>query len=208
MLNTSNSSVRSSKIYEQLILREQQWWQTRQHLVTLKQRQIFWYGDSSLMIWLLWQLLSYIVIAIVLMMLNKFLQIQLTLWQCVIVFGLQTLFFIMMLGLKSRLDSRLQYRIAKQDSQREQALNEMIILADDSILPDIHANTPLSLQHIYERYGSQLHRASLQYLLQKEIDAGRMILGSHKAPMQVLSPEFADNELIPYASKMIYKSVI
>ncbi|MBU5616648.1 hypothetical protein KPY62_05950 [Psychrobacter sp. TAE2020] len=208
MLNISSSSMQGSKVYKQLIRCEQQWWKTRQRLVILKERQLFWYGDNSLKMWLLWQLLSYIVIAIVLMMLSKLLQLHLTLWQGVMVFGLQTLFFVGMLVSKTKLSKHMQHNIDQQSLIREQALTEMNILASDSILPDIHANTPISLQHIYERYDAQLRRASLQRLLQIEVEAGRMMLGAQNLLVEILPPEFADNELIPYARKMVYTSTL
>lgn len=208
MLNISSSSMQGSKVYEQLIRCEQQWWKTRQRLVILKERQLFWYGDNSLQMWLLWQLLSYIVIAIVLMMLSKLLQLHLTLWQGVIVFGLQTLFFLVMLVSKTKLSKHMQHNIDQQSLIREQALTEMNILASDSILPDIHANAPISLQHIYERYDAQLRRASLQRLLQTEVEAGRMMLGAQNLLVEILPPDFADNELIPYARKMVYTSTL
>lgn len=207
-INSLDYSDNRAKFYHQLVQREQQWWRARQRLVILKQRQISWYGDNSLIMWLLCQVLSYVVVAIILMLVINLLQVQLALWHCVSVFGLQTLFFILLLVFKNHLAKRLQNRIHKQELAREQAFNEMAILASDSIFPDIHANAPISLQHIYERYGTQLRRASLQRLLQHEIDAGRMFLGQQSRHTQILPPEFDDNELIPYASKMIYKSVI
>ena len=84
----------------------------------------------------------------------------------------------------------------------------MVVLASDSIFPDIHANAPISLQHIHERYEAQLRLASLQCLLQKEIDAGRLFLGQQEIEARVLPPELADDELIPHAGNMVYRSLV
>lgn len=207
-LHSATHSDNRSKFYHQLLQREREWWQARQRLVILRQRQMLWYGDNSFMMWLLWSLISYIVVAIILMLLTNLFAIPLTLWQCASVFGLQTLFYMTLLVFKRRLATVLQQRIDKQKLLRDQAFDEMTILAGDSIFPDIHANAPISLQHIYERYGAQLRRSSLQRLLQKEVDAKRMIVGQYQTKSHVLPLGFADNELIPYASKIVYKSVI
>lgn len=204
----TNRSDRYAKCYKQLVQRERQWRRTRQRLIRLKQRQLVWFGNDSLIMWLLWQLVSYVVVAIVLMLTSKLLNIDLFLWQYIAIFGLQTLFLMIAFAFKGQLAKRLQHNIYAQELIREQVFNEMVILARDSIFPDIHANAPLSLQHIHERYGAQLRTISLQRLLQTEIEAGRLTLGQHQIKPQTLLPEFIDNELIPYASKMIYKSVI
>ena len=207
-VNHLNYSDNRAEFYEQLRLREREWLQARERLITLKEKQIFWFGDTSLIMWLLWQLISYVVVAILLMLANKFLQVHLTLGQCMIIFAVQTLLFIILFTLKGQLAERLQNSIDKEDLVREQALSEMNILAENSIFPDIHAHSPLSLKDIYERYETQLHIASLQHLLQQEVDAGRLILGHHQAGTKVLPPEFADNDLISHASQMIYKSLV
>lgn len=207
-MNTPIGSDRCDAVYQQLRKREQQWWKARQQLVVLKQRQIFWYGDNSIAMWLLWQLISYVVVATMLMLLNHLLNIRPTWWEYALVFGLQTLFFIVTFVFRNKLARRLQNKIYKANKVREQAFSEMVILANDSIFPDIHANTPISLQHIYERYEAQLRITSLQRLLQKEIDAGRLFLINHQTESQPLLTEFADNELIPYIGKLVYKSVI
>ncbi|WP_350562572.1 hypothetical protein [Psychrobacter sp. CAL346-MNA-CIBAN-0220] len=208
MPNFSNDNVHYSGFCEPLKRCEQQWWQARQRLITLRERQMFWFGDNSLIMWLMWQLVSYVVAAIAMMLLSKLLTMQLLLWQYMIVFGIQTLFFFIMLASKGRLANYIQSNINKEEMAGEQALNEMTILATDSIFPDIHASAPISLRHIYERYETELRLASLQCLLQKEINAGRLILGQHQLEAQVLPPELADDELTAHASEMIYKSVI
>ncbi|MEJ6070227.1 hypothetical protein MT378_20935, partial [Psychrobacter sp. 16-Bac2893] len=53
----------SLDVYKQLKQREQTWWKSRQQLTLLRERQMFWFGDNSFMMWLLWQLVSYIVVA-------------------------------------------------------------------------------------------------------------------------------------------------
>lgn len=208
MIDFFNENIRDSKFYEQLKLREQQWWQARQRLTMLRQRQMFWFGDNSLMMWLLWQLVSYVAMAIIFMLLSKLLAVQFYIWQYLLVLGVQTLFFITMLSCKGRLANHLQNNIDSVDMQREQALSEMTILAGDSIFPDIHANAPISLQQLYKRYEAQLRLVSLHCLLQKEIDAGRLLLGDNQIETQVLAPELADDELSPYADMMIYKSLL
>lgn len=204
----SNNSEQRTEFYKELQSREQQWWRARQRLVMLRERRMFWFGDNSLMMWLLWQLVSYVGVAIVLMLLNNLLQMSLPLWQYITVFGVQTLIFVIMFAFKERLANHLQSRINKADLMREQALNEMIVLASDSIFPDIHAHAPISLQHIHERYEAQLRLASLQCLLQKEVEAGRLLLSQQEISARVLPPELADDELTPYAGEMIYKSMI
>ncbi|WP_201558528.1 hypothetical protein [Psychrobacter sp. 72-O-c] len=204
----SNNSEQRTEFYKELQRREQQWWQARQRLVMLRERRMFWFGDNSFIMWLLWQLVSYVIVAIVLMLLSKLLHMTLPLWQYMVVFGIQTLIFITIFSSRGRLANHLQSRINKADFMCEQALNEMIVLASDSIFPDIHAHAPISLQHIHERYKAQLRLASLQCLLQKEVEAGRLLLSQHEISARVLPLELADVELTPYAGKMIYKSMI
>lgn len=206
--NDSNNNVQHTGFCEQLKQREQQWWQARQRLIALEERRMFWFGDNSLIMWLMWQLVSYVVVAIMLMLFSKLLNVQLYLWQYMTVFGIQTLLFVVMLASRGRLANHVQNNIDNADFVREQALNEMYILASDIILPAIHASAPISLQTIHERYKSHLKLASLQRLLQKEVDAGRLILGQHQIESEVLPPELADEALSPYADKMIYKSLV
>lgn len=204
----SNNNARRTSFYQELQRRERQWWQARHRLITLQERQLFWFGENSIIMWLLWQFVSYIVVAIVLMLVSKLFDVHLYLWQYMAVFGVQTLIFIMVFSAKGRLASQMQHNIHKADLLREQMLNEMVILASDSIFPDIHAHSPISLQHIHERYDAQLRLASLQCLLQKEIDVGRLLLSQREIEARILPPELADDELMPHAGDMIYKSLL
>lgn len=204
----SDNSERRTEFYKELQRREGQWWRARHRLITLQERQIFWFGENSLIMWLMWQLVTYVVVAIVLMLATKLLGVHLFFWQYMAVFCVQTLFFIVMFAIKGQLANRIQSDIDKADSVREQMLNEMVILASDSIFPDIHAHAPISLKHIHERYEAQLRLASLQCLLQKEIDAGRLLLSQSEIEARILPPELADVELSPYAGDMIYKSLL
>ena len=204
----SDNSERRTSFYQELQRREQQWWQARHRLLTLQERQMFWFGENSLIMWLMWQLVSYVVVALVLMLVSKLFEMDLYLWQYLTVFGVQTAFFILLFVMKGRLANVLQDNIRKADLVREQKLNEMVILASDSIFPDIHAHAPISLKHIHERYDAQLRLASLQCLLQKEIDAGRLLLSQREIEARILPPELADDELTPHADGMIYKSLL
>ena len=204
----SNNNARRTSFYQELQRRERQWWQARHRLITLQERQLFWFGENSVIMWLLWQFVSYIVVAIVLMLASKLFDVHLYLWQYIAVFGVQTLIFITIFSAKGRLANKMQHNIHKADLLREQMLNEMVILASDSIFPDIHAHAPISLQHIHERYDAQLRLASLQCLLQKEIDAGRLLLSQREIEARILPPELADAELTPHAGDMIYKSLL
>jgi len=206
--NISNNNVQHTGFCEQLKQREHQWWQARQRLIALEERWMFWFGDNSLIMWIMWQLVSYVVIAIVLMLLSNLLNVELYLWVYMTVFGVQTALFVMMLSSKGSLANRVQNRINNADFIREQALNEMYILASDTILPAIHASAPISLQTVHERYKSHLKLASLQRLLQKEVEAGRLILSQYQIEAEVLPPELADEALSPYADKMVYKSLV
>lgn len=187
---------------------EQEWWQARQRLITLKERRMFWFGDNSLIMWLLWQFVSYVIVAIVIMLISRIFDISLTLGQYSAIFLVQTIIFIAMFAIKGRLANRLQNSINEANIARAQALSEMVILAADSVFPDTHRIAPISLQQIYERYDGALRLASLQCLLQSEIDAGRLLLGEHQIEAQVLPPELADHELPTYADQMIYKSLV
>jgi uncharacterized membrane protein len=204
----SNDNAQYSEFYEQLKQREQQWWRACQRFTMLKERQMFLFGDNSLIMWLLWQFVSFVVVAILLMLMSKLLNISTPLWQYMAVLGFQIVFFVVMFSFKDQLANHLQSNINNTDLAREQALNEMVVLANDSIFPDIHAHTPISLQHIHDRYEAQLRLASLQCLLQKEVDAGRLLLGKNIIEARALPPELADDELTPYAGEMIYKSMI
>ncbi len=197
-----------TEFYQQLQKHEAHWWQTRQQLIRLKERHLFWFGDNSLIMWLLWQLVAYAVAALLLLSASKLFDAHVTLLQYLGVFAVQTLFFIVMMVFKGRLANRMQNSIEKADLAREQALNEMYILASDSIFPDIHSQSPISLKSIHERYDANLRLASLQCLLQREVDAGRLLLADHEIEAKVLPPEIADDELSPLAGAMVYKSLI
>ena len=95
--NDVDNSVTHVKLYELLQEREQCWWQTRQSLINLKERQVFWYGENSLMMWLMWQLVSYVLVAMALMLLSRFLDLSLPLWQYVGLFVIQTAIFVVIL---------------------------------------------------------------------------------------------------------------
>ena len=205
--NFDNSTLRA-ELYRQLKQREHHWWQACQHLIRLKERQMFWFGDNSFMMWLLWQLVSYVVVAMVLMSISKLLNISLPLWQYVALFVLQTLIFIIMLAFKGQLANNLQRRINKQELLREEALNEMTILAADSLYLDVHEKAPISLKALYEHYDAQFHLSSLQCLLKQEVDAGRLLLTEQQLEANILPPNLADDELNEHASEMIYKSII
>ena len=197
-----------AELYAQLKQREHVWWQARQQLTLLKERQMFWFGDNSFMMWLLWQLVSYVIVAMILMLLSKLLDISLPLWQYIGLFAIQTLIFIGMLYFKGRFASHLQSKINQADVLREELLNEMTILAADSLYRDVHAKAPISLRQIYEYYDGKFRLASLQRLLQKEVEAGRLILGQQQLKAQTLPLELADDELKENASEIIYKSIL
>ena len=195
-------------VYERLKQLEQAWWKTRKQLILLKERQMFWFGDNSFMMWLLWQFVSYIVVAMVLMLLSRLLEISLPLWQYIALFVIQTLIFVVMFSLKGRIARYLADKINREDLSREEMLNEMTILAADSLYRDVHARAPISLKQIYRFYDAQFRLASLHRLLQNEIDAGRLMYGEQKVDAGILPLELADDALKEYARGIIYKSLI
>ena len=195
-------------VYERLKQLEQAWWKTRKQLILLKERQMFWFGDNSFMMWLLWQFVSYIVVAMVLMLLSKLLDVSLPLWQYISLFVIQTLIFVIMFSLKGRIARYLADKINQEDLSREEMLNEMTILAADSLYRDVHARAPISLKQIYRYYDAQFRLASLHRLLQNEIDAGRLMYGEQKVDAGILPLELADDALKEYARGIIYKSLI
>ena len=195
-------------VYERLKQLEQAWWKTRKQLILLKERQMFWFGDNSFMMWLLWQFVSYIVVAMVLMLLSKLLDVSLPLWQYIALFVIQTLIFVVMFSIKGRIARYLADKINREDLSREEMLNEMTILAADSLYRDVHARAPISLKQIYRFYDAQFRLASLHRLLQNEIDAGRLMYGEQKVDAGILPLELADDALKEYARGIIYKSLI
>ena len=195
-------------VYERLKQLEQAWWKTRKQLILLKERQMFWFGDNSFMMWLLWQFVSYIVVAMVLMLLSKLLDVSLPLWQYIALFVIQTLIFVVMFSLKGRIARYLADKINREDLSREEMLNEMTILAADSLYRDVHARAPISLKQIYRYYDAQFRLASLHRLLQNEIDAGRLMYGEQKVDAGILPLQLADDALKEYARGIIYKSLI
>ncbi|MGM8885162.1 hypothetical protein ACS8FD_04405 [Psychrobacter sp. 1U2] len=202
-----DDSKQASKVCEQLKSREQQWWQAHQRLIELKERQVFWFGDNSVMMWLLWQLVSYVVVALVLMLASKMLSVSLSLQQYVLIFALQTLVFIAAFVFKGNLANLIQNKIHRAQLKREQSFNEMMILASYSLFPDVHAEAPLSLQRIYENNHRQLRLVSLHTLLNHEIDAGRLIL-QQQTQADVLPLELAEDELNDVADDIIYRSTL
>lgn len=207
-LYDSDNIEQRATFYEQLKQREQDWWKTRQHLINLEERQMFWFGENSLMMWLLWQLVSYVVVAIVLMLLSKLLDTSIPVWEYITVFAVQTAIFIIMLFSKGRLANRLQSKIDEGEVTREEMLDEMAILASDSLFLDVHARSPISLQQLYEHYNAELHLSSLHCLLQREVDAGRIIVRQPHPEANGLPLELADHELAIHANEIIYKSVL
>jgi uncharacterized membrane protein len=206
--NSNGSLLPRTKLYERLKQREHSWWQSRQQLINRKERKMFWYGENSLMMWFLWQLVSYVIVAMLLMLLSKLLGIMLPLWQYIALFTLQTIIFVVMLAAKGQMANTLQRKIDKDELLREEAMNEMIILAKDSLYPDVHAHAPLSLREMYEYFDKSFHLASLHCLLKIEVDAGRLILTQKNLEADILPPDLADDELNEHASEMIYKSTL
>ena len=204
----SDDTRQRTKLYELLKQREQSWWQARQQLISHKERKMFWFGENSLMMWSLWQLVSYVIVAMVLMLLSNLFGILLPLWQYIALFVLQTAIFIAMFAAKGRMANNLQRKIDKDELMREETFNEMIILAEDSFYPDVHAKSPISLRHLYEYLDGHFHLTSLHCLLQKEVDAGRLMLGYQQVDAKILPPGLADDELNEHASEMIYKSTL
>lgn len=89
-----DNSLQRSNLYKLLKEREQSWWQARQQLIERQEKKMFWYGENSLIMWLLWQLVGYVVVAMALMLLNNIFGISLPLWQYVSLFVIQTIFFL------------------------------------------------------------------------------------------------------------------
>ncbi len=89
-----DNSLQRSNLYTLPKEREQSWWQARQQLIERKEKKMFWYGENSLIMWLLWQLVVYVVVAMALMLLNNIFGISLPLWQYVSLFVIQTIFFV------------------------------------------------------------------------------------------------------------------
>lgn len=197
-----------AEFYEQLKRRERYWWRSRQRLIKLKERHLFWFGNNSVMTWLLWHVVGYVLVAIVLMLVNRWFRGTIDIWDYVVIFVLQTLLFCWLLLYKSRLATVVQERIDNAVIVSEEAMQEMYILAADCLFPDIHANAPLSLQGIYERYHGELHLISLQKLLQKEVDSGRLVLAQKQADIYALPLELANDDLAASASKIVYKSMM
>ena len=209
-INNKNfdDSPQRSKLYKLLKEREQCWWQARQQMIERQEKKIFWYGENSLIMWLLWQLVGYVIVAMALMMLNNVFSISLPLWQYISLFVIQTLLFVSALAAKSQLANKLQRKIDNDELMHEEALNEMIILAEDSLYPDVHAKSPISLEALDDYLDGQFHLASLQCLLQKEVDAGRLIMEQQPPEVGVLPPELVDDELNEHASEITYRSTL
>jgi hypothetical protein len=205
--NLDHISQRTN-LYTLLKEREQCWWQARQQLIERQEKKIFWYGENSLIMWLLWPLVGYVVVAMVLMLLNNMLNISLSLLQYISLFILQTIFFVSMFAAKGKLENKLQRKIDNDELMSEEMLNEMVVLAEDSLYPDVHAKSPISLKQLDNYLDGQFHLASLQCLLQKEVDAGRLIIGQPPLEVGILPPELADGELNDHASEIIYKSTL
>ncbi|WP_379543804.1 hypothetical protein [Psychrobacter sp. R86515] len=203
-----DNNLQRSNLYKLLKEREQSWWQARQQLIERQEKKMFWYGENSLIMWLLWQLVGYVVVAMALMLLNNMFGISLPLWQYVSLFVIQTIFFVSALAAKGQLENKLQRKIDNDELMREEALNEMIILAEDSLYPDVHAKSPISLEALDDYLDGQFHLASLQCLLQKEVDAGRLIMEQQPPEVGVLPPELADDELNEHASEITYRSTL
>ena len=203
-----DDSLQRSQLYKLLKEREQCWWQARQQLIDRQEKKVFWFGENSLIMWLLWQLVGYVVVAMALMLLNNMLNVSLTLWQYVSLFVLQTLIFIVAFAAKGQLANKLQRKIDNDELMSEEALNEMVILAEDSLYPDVHARSPISLEALDDYLNGQFHLASLQCLLQKEIDAGRLIMQQQPLEVGVLPPDLADDELNEHASEITYRSTL
>tara|TARA_R100000093_G_scaffold58459_1_gene30526 strand:+ start:82 stop:753 length:672 start_codon:yes stop_codon:yes gene_type:complete len=206
--DTPDAGAHPINVYALLKEREACWWQARRQLIEHQEKKIFWYGENSLIMWLLWQLVGYVVVAMALMLLNNMLNLSLSLWQYIALFILQTIFFVGILAAKGRLANKLQDEIDNDELMREETFNEMIILAEDSLYPDVHAKSPISLRQLGDYLNGEFHLSSLHCLLQKEIKAGRLIMEQQLLEVGVLPPELADVELIEHADNIIYKSTL
>ncbi len=203
-----NTDLKSADLYQLLKEREQCWWQVKEQLIERQEKKVFWFGENSLIMWLVWQLVGYVVVAMALMLLNNMLNISLTSWQYISLFVLQSILYISAFAAKGRLENKLQRKIDKDELMSEEMLNEMVILAEDSLYPDVHAKAPISLAQLDDYLKGQFHLASLQCLLQKEISAGRLIMMQTALELGVLPPDLADAELHEHADYIIYKSTL
>ncbi len=198
-----------AKCYEELKQRENRWWQAGQMLSTLKERQMFWYSDNSLIMWLVWQFVAYVVVAMLLMLISKLFNMPLSVWQYLIVVLLQTIVFAVALANRSRLASRLQNKIDEQELARAEAFSEMIILAADCLYPDVHRKAPITLQKLYEDSEVSFYLSSLHCLLQREVEAGRLRIKEQQNQADaLLPPDLADDELASHASEITYISAL
>ncbi|WP_131668223.1 hypothetical protein [Psychrobacter pygoscelis] len=197
----------NSDMIERLILCEQRWFHIREHMIARQSRMVFWFGDNSRVTWLLALLISYVISSMLMMLVMNTLGWERSLRDCALFFVGQGIVFLIIYTLRAKLAQQLQQSINKFDWELEQILNDMYELANVSILPDIHSHAPLSLTEIGQRYHSELQLTSLQLILKKEIEKGRMLLNYQDFEID-LPPEFAESELIEYASNMIYKSLL
>lgn len=76
--------------------------------------------------------------------------------------------FVGILAAKGRLANKLQDEIDNDELMREETFNEMIILAEDSLYPDVHAKSPISLRQLGDYLNGEFHLSSLHCLLQKK----------------------------------------
>lgn len=205
--NINGLSTLDGTLMNLLTAQEREWLIAREQEIALRSRMVFWFGDNSNILWLLTQMIAYAIIAMIIMFFSSAFDWDLSVWHYAAVFILDTILFVIAYSFRDRLAKRLEQRIIQSDQLREQALNKLYALARDSILPDIHAHSPLSLLAIESRYQYRLQLVSLQLILQKEIEQGRLLLNHQDFSVQ-LPPEFADYELYQFAEKMIYKSLL
>lgn len=190
-----------------LTAQEREWLIAREQVIALRSRMVFWFGDHSNILWLLTQMIAYAIIAMIIMFISRVFNWDLSVWHYAAVFIFDTILFVIVYSSRGLLAQRLEQRIIQSDQRREQALNKLYALAQNSILPDIHAHSPLSLLAIESRYQYRLQLVSLQMILQKEVEQGRLLLNHQDFSVQ-MPPEFADYELHQFAEKMVYKSLL
>lgn len=197
----------SQALIEQVRVCERKWQKARARLISLEAQKVFWFGKDSNQAWLVAQLISYVVVIMSFMAAAQIFSLNWSIWDYVGVIMLQSLVFVVFYVSRRKLENHLQSRIERWRAQSELSLIELHNVANDSILPDIHAHSPLSLLAIKSRYNNQIRMASLERILRKEIDNNRMRL--HAQGLEILlPPEFAEDELRAQANKMIYKSLL
>lgn len=200
-------------VRQQLKRRAKLWLILRQKWQKKQARYALWFGETSLMMWLLALMCSYFLLAILVMFYGQ--RFDLLFDGLVVWFGGVFLVWTLVVGIlywqKNNLKDFFYHRLTQLELRIEENFSEMYVLARDSILPEIHAMPSMSLSKLYHYYQGEMSLISFYAILQEEVALHRMgvrYLGQNDYEMLSSFDDVFYQDLLKHSDEIVYFSLL